>query len=158
MKQIGQLVAEQNRAQSAASESGKNSGATQSAGSIKASWVDALFDRFHRIWAQKWDDQIAVIGVSEMRSEWIEGLDGMTGDQIKRALDEARKTCTWPPSIAEFRKLGIGPDDMTAEQKALYLAAKASDDAYKALPKETWAETKGRGKKALEGLRESLGW
>jgi len=88
----------------------------------------------------------------------MEGLEGMTGDQIKRALAESRKACAWPPSIAEFRKLGIGPDDMTVEQRALYMAARASDEAYKALPRETWAETKGRGKKALQGLRDSMGW
>jgi len=87
-------------------------------------------------------------GVTE---EWRTGLDGMDGEAIKQALEHCRRNCAWPPSIAEFR--AAGTDGSTAEQRA-FQALAAEQQA--ALPSETWAEIRERGKAELAKLREQL--
>lgn len=113
--------------------------------------------KFGRIWPGKWQDMTQQAGgIDAISSEWRDGLEGMTGEQIKRAIEKARQGCAWPPSISQFRELGMGQDVMTTEQAAFSARVEASDSLSQALPAETWAETRVRGAKALQGLREAL--
>ena len=61
--------------------------------------------RFGRIWPGKWQDQAEQAGGMEaIAEEWQQGLEGMSGQDIKRALEYCRQHSSWPPSIAEFRQ------------------------------------------------------
>jgi hypothetical protein len=78
----------------------------------------------------------------------------MTGDEIKQAIAVCRAKCAWPPSIAEFRE--ASSDGSTAEQAAMYARLAEADNEMKALPSETWAETKARGAAKLAELLAQL--
>jgi hypothetical protein len=119
---------------------------------MKAAWIDALMAKFARIWGPKWTDHVAASGGADaVAAEWRDGLAGMTGEQVRTSLDYCRANLTWPPSIAEFRQGGVN-----AEQSAFLARLREADDAYKALPRETWAETKARGAAKLAELRAQL--
>lgn len=65
--------------------------------------MTALFARLRAIYLDKWDrcfnsDQ----ELSAAKFEWSEGLAGMNGDAVKRAIEHCRQNIKWPPSIAEF--------------------------------------------------------
>ena len=69
--------------------------------------------KFKVIYPKKWDDQFKcdtdektaeIIKMS--MTEWCEGLAGMSGDQVKKAITYCRTNLEWPPSIAEFVKAG----------------------------------------------------
>jgi hypothetical protein len=49
--------------------------------------------------------------VADWREVWRIGLDGLTGEQIRDALEICTKKHEWPPSPAEFRALCIPPID-----------------------------------------------
>lgn len=69
-------------------------------------WVDALFARFASIWPRHWSDLVAVADLGMLKSEWANGLAGMSGEQIKMALEYHRERSPWPPAIAEFISAG----------------------------------------------------
>jgi len=71
----------------------------------------AIFARLRIIYLQKWDDQFQSEAMMESAMvEWGIGLSGLSGGQVKRAIDEARVRCSWPPSIAEFVGFAKGGD------------------------------------------------
>lgn len=110
---------------------------------LPENWIKALFGRFALIWPRDWASIVERTGDLEaLRQEWAEGLEGMSGEQIKAAIARCRATLQWSPTIAEFRKAGITD---TPEQRAFQarLAQQAADRA--ALPSRTWAETKAAG-------------
>ena len=37
--------------------------------------------------------------------EWAIGINGLTDKELADGVEKVRKECTWPPTIAEFRKL-----------------------------------------------------
>lgn len=94
------------------------------------------------------------VDLAALKGEWQLGLDGLSGEQIGRAIKHCRKHCAWPPSIAEFRKAATG--GANAEQAVFAARLRAADEAQKALPKETWAETRERGRAQLGELKLSL--
>lgn len=77
------------------------------------------------IYLTKWTSQFQTEhDIRATKQEWAEGLSGMTGDQIKKALDKCRKEFAWAPSIAEFRLAGIGGNNLPEQNTAAYRAFK----------------------------------
>jgi len=77
------------------------------------SWVVALFAKLRAIYPKKFNDQYSgatqedIERLVEMSMvEWGEALAGMTGEQVKAALEYCRDNLTFPPSISEFIKAG----------------------------------------------------
>lgn len=125
------------------------------AGSIPSAWIDALMARFGRIWGSRWLDQVeACGGIESVSEEWQQGLAGLNGEQIKRALERCRQSSTWPPSIAEFRQ--AGGDGFTPEQRAFMRRLAEQDAATRRLPRETWADQRERGKAHLRAIKATL--
>ena len=86
-------------------------------------WVDSIFKKMHGIYLNKWTSQFHTEqDVDIARGEWAEGLAGMSGDQIKKALDKCRKEFVWAPSIAEFRSAGMGGSSLPEQNRAAYKA------------------------------------
>jgi hypothetical protein len=111
--------------------------------------------RFGSIWGAKWQSHVeACGGLAVVAAEWQQGIEGMSGEQIKHALNRCRRENAWPPSIAEFR--AAADDGATPEQRAFQARLRAEEEATKALPAETWAERRERGKAHLRALRASL--
>jgi hypothetical protein len=153
MKQVGQIA--ERAVQSAESDFNRKPSDESRNPGLPKLWADALMAKFFSIWPGKWSDAVALAGGLEVVSEeWRVGLAGMSGEDIKRALEVCRTTMTWPPSIAEFR--AAASDGSTPEQKAFQRRARESDEAQAALPAETWAETRERGKAHLAALRGAL--
>jgi hypothetical protein len=79
----------------------------------------------HGIYLNKWASQFHTSDdVDIARAEWSEGLAGMTGEEIKKALDKCRKEFVWAPSIAEFRSAGLGGSNLPEQNTAAYRAFK----------------------------------
>lgn len=111
--------------------------------------------KFGCIWGVKWHDHVASCGgLDAVSAEWRAGIDGMSGEKIKRALTHCRLNCQWPPSIAEFRDAATG--GATAEQRAFYARIQPDGDELKALSATTWAERREQVAEQLRALRESL--
>lgn len=118
-------------------------------------WVDALMAKLGCIWGAKWQSHVdACGGLAAVAEEWRQGIEGMSGEQIKRALEYCRLNSAWPPSIAEFR--AAAGDGSNAEQRAFQARQRAEDDATNALPAETWAEQRERGKAHLKALKATF--
>ena len=67
----------------------------------------ALFARLRAIYMDKWDRCFhSDEELQASKYEWSEGLAGMSGDDIKRAIEHCRLNIKWPPSIAEFIEAG----------------------------------------------------
>ena len=87
--------------------------------------------------------------------EWAQGLAGLGAAEIAAGIERARAHCTWPPNIAQFRKLAT--DSASAEQRAFAARlAQADAESAKALPAETWAERQERVRGHLAVLKASL--
>lgn len=111
--------------------------------------------KFGCIWGAKWQSHVdACGGLGAVAEEWRQGIEGLNGEQIKRALSQCRLQSAWPPSIAEFR--AAAGDGSTAEQRAFQARQRAEDDASKALSAETWADHRERGKAHLRAIRALL--
>jgi hypothetical protein len=111
--------------------------------------------KFGCIWGAKWQSHVdACGGLASVAEEWQQGIEGMSGEQIKRALSQCRLNSAWPPSIAEFR--AAAGDGSTDEQRAFQARQRAEEDAIKALPAETWAEARERGRAHLQALKAKL--
>jgi hypothetical protein len=75
-------------------------------------WVVALFTKLRAIYPKKFmeqyqgNNQLDIEQLMELSmNEWAQGLSGLSGDDVKRALDHCRDNLAWPPSIAEFRQI-----------------------------------------------------
>jgi hypothetical protein len=116
--------------------------------------VDELLAKLHALYGQKWVNHVSGIPYEALRQTWAEALDGWTKAQAKRALDVCAQTMRWPPSVPDFTM--ALDDGSNAEQRAFRRQLEAADDAQKALPRETWAETRERGRQHLDALRQQL--
>lgn len=68
-------------------------------------WVAALFVLFQAYWFHKWTSCVPNELVYETAiSEWSRALNGVTPEQAKDAIEQA-KALDWPPSLPEFLKL-----------------------------------------------------
>ena len=75
--------------------------------SLSEKWITALFARLRGIYMDKWDRCFhSEEELAASKFEWSEGLAGMDGDAIKRAIEHCRLNIKWPPSIAEFVEAG----------------------------------------------------
>ena len=73
------------------------------------------------IFLSKWTSQFHTVNdINIARVEWSEGLAGMSGEQIKKALEKCRAEFKWPPSIAEFRLAGMGGNNLSEQNTAAY--------------------------------------
>ena len=72
---------------------------------LPVEWIQALFTKLKAIWGEKWTKNISDDVLAIAIEEWRESLAGLTGEDIKYALNIARNQLEWPPSIAEFRNL-----------------------------------------------------
>ena len=83
-----------------ATNSTKSQSETLNKTGLPLSWVSALFKKLQARYGHKWSTCIE--GIEEMAvTEWSQGLAGLTGEQIKKGLDNL--TDGWPPSLPEFR-------------------------------------------------------
>ena len=69
------------------------------------SWIITLFQRFQGIWADKWLKCMTPDVIEGAKTDWQQALTGIDPSRIRGAIEEARNTLEWPPSIAEFLKL-----------------------------------------------------
>ena len=72
---------------------------------LQKSWVSAIFKRLQARYGHKWTSTID--GIEEVAvNEWSARLSGLTGEEIKRGLNEW--SGEWPPSADEFRDACLG--------------------------------------------------
>lgn len=121
---------------------------------LPAPWIETLFARFSAIWPEKMADRLSTFDRSAIVEEWRLGLAGLSGAEIRNGIDRARRECTWPPEIAEFRALAT--DHANAEQRAFATRLRLDCDSARALPAETWAQRRERGRRHLSDLRAAL--
>lgn len=73
---------------------------------LKKSWVIQLHHKFSTLFLQKFTSSFPD---EETKAEWLEmwgaGLAGMTGEQVKKGLEQCARTLSWAPTIAEFKGL-----------------------------------------------------
>ena len=143
MQQVAEIIKNQqpdaNTTQTSAQELGDST-----TKQLPKLWQTALFERFTKIYRQKFSDQFACEEEQkESMQEWGEALADLTGQQIKRGLDECRSQKSWPPSIAEFIELAKGSSSWEHKSGAY-------KRLQKALPKPVNREI---GRQALSNLR-----
>lgn len=78
---------------------------TQLTSPLPESWIEKIFERLSLIYGTAFTAKWAGIDAMNVKRVWAENLAGMTGDQIKAALLECARTCTYPPSAPEFYQL-----------------------------------------------------
>jgi DNA polymerase III delta prime subunit len=91
---------------------------------LPSEWVDRLFSRFGAMYGAQWAEKWRGFDVDEVKKVWAEDLGSFSGEQIKRALDHARKNCSFPPSCPEFASLCR--QFRGDQSNVLYLAAPVS--------------------------------
>lgn len=64
--------------------------------------IKFLFVKFHARYGGKWTSQYPPDLLPAMREEWLDALNTMTAEDIKRGLDTWQED--WPPNIVEFKK------------------------------------------------------
>lgn len=68
---------------------------------LSITWTLAIFKKFSARYIHKWDS--AIEGrEKEIATEWSSYLSGLTGEDIKRGLENWAED--WPPSCVEFKK------------------------------------------------------
>lgn len=109
--------------------------------------IDHLFNRLDGLYPQRWRSAFPTKhAIANWRQAWAEGFaeDGLTMAEIKRGLDECRRTLDWPPSFAEFVKACRHPPDY----EALFLEAveqmrrRESDTDVWSSPAVYWAASR----------------
>ena len=91
---------------------------------LPSEWIDRLFARFGAMYGAQWAEKWRGFDIDEVKATWAENLSGVSGDQLRRALDHAKSNCAFPPSLPEF--LGICRQFRVAPQNVPYLAAPVS--------------------------------
>ncbi len=61
--------------------------------------------RFQAIWGEKWTKNLTKEIAPIALAEWSDGLRGFNQEELNYALEMAKNTLEWPPSIAEFRAM-----------------------------------------------------
>ncbi len=78
--------------------------------------------RLRTIYLDRWIKQFDSDELYEnAKKEWASALGGMSGDEIRSALEKCKKYVDWPPSPSEFRKLG---KNIISEEDALQAAVR----------------------------------
>jgi len=104
------------------------------------------------IWPKQWPELVDRVDPDLLAEQWRQGIAGLTGDQIKAGIEHCIKHRPFPPTIADFR--ADCHRGMNAEQRAF--AARAAQPPPR-LPRETWAETRERGRRHLQHIKSVLG-
>jgi hypothetical protein len=91
---------------------------------LSSEWIDRLFSRFGAMYGAQWAEKWRGFDIAEVKATWAEDLDGVTGDQLRRALDHAKSHCSFPPSLPEF--VGLCRQFRGVPSHQLYLAAPVS--------------------------------
>ena len=72
---------------------------------LPISWISALFKKLQAIYGSKWNASID--GIEDVAvTEWSQGLAGITGEQLRKGLDNLDDD--WPPSLPAFRAACLG--------------------------------------------------
>jgi hypothetical protein len=87
-------------------------------------WVEALFRRFAVMYGSKWTAMWADVPIADVMDAWREDLNGVTGEQVKRALEHCKSHCPFPPTLPEF--LGVCRQFRVTGQSVPYLPAPVS--------------------------------
>jgi hypothetical protein len=117
-------------------------------------WVDELLAKLHAIYGQKWSNHVSGIPYEALRQTWAEALNGWTKAQAKQALDVCARRMHWPPAVPDF--VTALDDGSNPEQRAFARQLAADDEAQRSLPRETWAETRERGRASLKALKDAI--
>lgn len=100
------------------------------------------------LWGEKWTKRHPTEEAAKQAiQEWGETMQTMSDASLKQAVGRSKLECEWPPTIAEFYKLG-----KIEKEKAMY---KRNDEAL-ALPKSTWGDRKQIGMEAIAQIKEKL--
>lgn len=73
-------------------------------------WIERIFVRLSTIYGGQFSKLWDGVDPDAVKLTWSEGLAGVTGDEIGRALQTCLKR-EWPPTLPEFRKLCHPPPD-----------------------------------------------
>ena len=65
-------------------------------------WIDRLFARFATMYGKHWLELWAGVPMEAVKATWAEDLGGISGEQIRRALDHRKTHSTFPPTCPEF--------------------------------------------------------
>ena len=114
----------------------------------------ALFSKMRAIYGKKWTDIYSDGQLDAALEEWAIGLRTMTGEQIAAGLDYCRESLDWPPSIAEFLKVGRSQSKEQDMYKALPRSLPVSKEGREKLSKII-SETSGKVKKGKAGGRRT---
>ena len=119
---------------------------------LSANWVDALFAKLQAIFLSRWTGQFKTEAQVDMaKQEWAQGLSGLSGDQVGRALSYCREHLDWPPSIAEFRRAALGSIDGWQYQGEAYRIVNTER-----LTRKMTDEDRAKGRESLAALRRGI--
>lgn len=77
-----------------------------SSAALPERWINTLFDRLAALYGRHWFDLWADVPIADVKDAWSSVLAGMTGEQIRHALDHcARGSSKYPPTAPEFAAL-----------------------------------------------------
>jgi hypothetical protein len=88
---------------------------------LPSEWIDRLFARFGAMYGAQWAEKWRGFDIEEVKATWAEDLDGVTGEQLRKALDHVKANCAFPPSLPEF--LGVCRQFRPKPQNVAYLPA-----------------------------------
>lgn len=89
-----------------------------------SAWVEALFKRFAVMYGSKWTAMWADVPMADVLDAWRHDLAGVSGDQVKRALEHCKSHCPFPPTLPEF--VGFCRQFRVEPQNVPYLPAPVS--------------------------------
>ena len=69
---------------------------------LPSAWIDRLFARFHAMYGKHWLDLWGGAPMADVKAVWAEDLSGVSGEQIRRALDHCKGNAKFPPTCPEF--------------------------------------------------------
>lgn len=82
-----------------------------------SAWVEALFKRFAVMYGSKWTAMWADVPMADVLDAWRHDLAGVSGEQVKRALEHLKGHNPFPPTLPEFvalcRQFRVPPNNVT---------------------------------------------
>ena len=79
---------------------------------IPKEWIDKIFNCMNLWFGERWEKQIGKIPEDLIKNVWQSGLQGLTYEQIKRALvllkRQSENSWAIPPHIMEFFRFAKG--------------------------------------------------
>jgi hypothetical protein len=91
---------------------------------LPSEWIDRLFARFGAMYGAQWAEKWRGFDIDEVKATWAEDLDGVTGEQLRKALEHVKGNCAFPPSLPEF--VGVCRQFRVERQNVPYLPAPVS--------------------------------